>query len=151
MGPRDWFQGMNSASLCSVVVRYENPIPNRCLAPIDFLKIPAQEVIQWIDSASLCSLACRTVKYGCCIGPPGQGIDSLGSLKCLQIRALEHRIVRERVGRRAEPVCASLRYSSRIIFTFYVSGPVYINHRERFQLHSKQKYAAGFPPRLWVG
>jgi hypothetical protein len=51
----------------------------------------------------------------------------------------------------AEPVCASLSYSSRIIFTFYVSGPVYINHRERFQLHSKQKYAAGFPPRLWVG
>jgi hypothetical protein len=51
----------------------------------------------------------------------------------------------------AEPVCASLRYSCRIIFTFYVSGPVYINHREHFQLHSKQKYAAGFPGRLWVG
>ncbi len=41
MGPRNWFQGMNSASLCSLAGRYENPIPPRCLAPIDFLKIPA--------------------------------------------------------------------------------------------------------------
>jgi hypothetical protein len=29
------------ASLCSLAGRYENPIPPRCLAPIDFLKIPA--------------------------------------------------------------------------------------------------------------
>jgi hypothetical protein len=42
MGPRNWFQGMNSASLCSLAGRYENPIPPRCLAPKDFLKIPAQ-------------------------------------------------------------------------------------------------------------
>ncbi len=41
MGPRNWFQGMNSASLCSLTGRYENPIPPRCLAPIDFLKVPA--------------------------------------------------------------------------------------------------------------
>ncbi len=32
---------MNSASLCSLAGRYENPIPPQCLAPIDFLKIPA--------------------------------------------------------------------------------------------------------------
>jgi hypothetical protein len=31
---------MNSASLCSLAGRYDNPIPTRCLAPIDFLKIP---------------------------------------------------------------------------------------------------------------
>jgi hypothetical protein len=42
MGPRNRFQGMNSASLCSLAGRYNNPIPTRCLAPIDFLKIPAQ-------------------------------------------------------------------------------------------------------------
>ncbi len=42
MGPRNWCQGMNSASLCSLAGRYENPIPPQCLAPIDFLKIPAQ-------------------------------------------------------------------------------------------------------------
>ncbi len=42
MGPRHWFQGMNSTSLCSLAGRYENPIPPRCPAPIDFLKIPAQ-------------------------------------------------------------------------------------------------------------
>ncbi len=33
---------MNSASLCSLAGRYENHIPPRCLAPIDFLKISAQ-------------------------------------------------------------------------------------------------------------
>jgi hypothetical protein len=32
---------MNSASLCSPAGRYDNPIPPRYLAPIDFLKIPA--------------------------------------------------------------------------------------------------------------
>ena len=32
---------MNSASLCSLVGRYDNPIPTRFLAPIDCLKIPA--------------------------------------------------------------------------------------------------------------
>ncbi len=41
MGPRNWCQGMNSASLCSLAGRYENPIPPQCRAPIDFLKIPA--------------------------------------------------------------------------------------------------------------
>jgi hypothetical protein len=32
---------MNSATLCSLAGRYDNPIPPRFLAPIDFLKIPA--------------------------------------------------------------------------------------------------------------
>ncbi len=41
MEPRNWCQGINSASLCSLAGRYDNPIPTRCLAPIDFLKIPA--------------------------------------------------------------------------------------------------------------
>ncbi len=41
MGPRNWFQGMDYASLCSLAGRYDNPIPRRFLAPIDFLKIPA--------------------------------------------------------------------------------------------------------------
>jgi hypothetical protein len=41
MGPRHRFQGMNSASLCSLAGRYDNPIPPRFLAPLDFLKIPA--------------------------------------------------------------------------------------------------------------
>jgi hypothetical protein len=29
--------------ICSLAGRYDNPIPIRCLAPIGFLKIPAQE------------------------------------------------------------------------------------------------------------
>jgi hypothetical protein len=36
--PRDRFQGINFASLAG---RYDNPIPARFLAPIDFLKFPA--------------------------------------------------------------------------------------------------------------
>jgi hypothetical protein len=41
MEPRNRFQGMNSASLCSLAGRYDNPFPPRFLAPIDSLKIPA--------------------------------------------------------------------------------------------------------------
>ncbi len=51
MGPRNWFQGMNSASLCSLAGRYDNPIPPRFLAPIDFLKIP---VLLSTDEAESC-------------------------------------------------------------------------------------------------
>ncbi len=43
MEPRNRFQGMNSASLCSLAGRYDNPILPRFLAPIDCLKIPALE------------------------------------------------------------------------------------------------------------
>ncbi len=46
MEPRNRCQGINSASLCSMAGRYDNPIPTRCLAPIDFLKIPAPESCQ---------------------------------------------------------------------------------------------------------
>ncbi len=41
MEPRNRFQRMNSASLCSLAGRYDNPIPTRFLAPIDCLKISA--------------------------------------------------------------------------------------------------------------
>ncbi len=47
MGPRNWFQGINSASLYSLAGRYDNPIPPQFLAPIYFLKIPAQRMILW--------------------------------------------------------------------------------------------------------
>jgi hypothetical protein len=43
MEPRNRFQGMNSASLCSLAGRYDNPIRPRLLASIDCLKIPAQD------------------------------------------------------------------------------------------------------------
>ncbi len=42
MEPRNRFQVMNSASLCSLTGRYDNPVPTRFLAPTDCLKIPAQ-------------------------------------------------------------------------------------------------------------
>jgi len=40
--PKNRFQGTNSARLCSLAGRYDNPIPTRFLAPIECLKIPAQ-------------------------------------------------------------------------------------------------------------
>ncbi len=43
--PRNRFQGMNSASLCSLAGRYDNPIPTRFPAPIDCLKTPALVLI----------------------------------------------------------------------------------------------------------
>ncbi len=42
MEPRNRFQGMNFARLCSLAGRYDNPIPTRFLAPINFFTIPAQ-------------------------------------------------------------------------------------------------------------
>ncbi len=45
MGPRNWFQGMNSASLCSLAGRF--------LAPMDFLKIPA--LYAFFERVNLCS------------------------------------------------------------------------------------------------
>jgi hypothetical protein len=39
--PGNRIQGMNSASLCSLAGRYDNPIPPQFLSPIDCLKIPA--------------------------------------------------------------------------------------------------------------
>jgi hypothetical protein len=40
--PKNRFQETNSAKLCSLAGRYDNPIPTRFLAPIDCLKIPTQ-------------------------------------------------------------------------------------------------------------
>ncbi len=39
--PRNRFQGINSASICSLAGRYDNPIPTRFLAFINCLKIPS--------------------------------------------------------------------------------------------------------------
>ncbi len=41
-GVPELIQGMNFTSLCSSAGQYDNPIPPRFLAPIEFLKIPAQ-------------------------------------------------------------------------------------------------------------
>jgi len=46
MEPRNRFQGMKSAILCSLAGRDDNPIPNRFLAPINCSKIPAQDGTQ---------------------------------------------------------------------------------------------------------
>jgi hypothetical protein len=46
MEPRNRFQGMNSASLCSLAGRYDNPIPPRFQPPETLYKIPAQFAVQ---------------------------------------------------------------------------------------------------------
>ena len=52
MEPRNRFQGIDSASLCSLADRYYDPIPTRFLAPIDFSKFPAQDVLCYEMSSS---------------------------------------------------------------------------------------------------
>jgi hypothetical protein len=47
--PWNRFLGIKSASLCSLVGRYDNPIPTQFLAPLECLKIPALE-----SSSRLC-------------------------------------------------------------------------------------------------
>jgi hypothetical protein len=73
--PRNRFQGRNSASLCSLTGRYVNPIPPRFLAPIDSLKIPAQnkqmrETVHCTDPYSTARNLCldsRARLYWCLI------------------------------------------------------------------------------------
>ncbi len=43
MKPKNRFHGIESASLWNLAGRYDIPIPNRFLASIDCLKIPAQD------------------------------------------------------------------------------------------------------------
>jgi hypothetical protein len=69
MEPRNLFQGINSASLCSLTGRYDNPIPPRFLSPIDSSKIPA--------------LAIFTIER-CSLHEPGK----LDSLDCRRFRML---------------------------------------------------------------
>ncbi len=44
--PKNRFQGTNSTRLCSLAGRYDNPIPNRFLVPIDCLKKQALDFFQ---------------------------------------------------------------------------------------------------------
>ena len=52
MEPKNRFQGTNSARLCSLVGRYENPIPTRFLAPYRLFK----------NSSTGCREAARKLK-----------------------------------------------------------------------------------------
>jgi hypothetical protein len=58
--PRNRFQGINSASLCSLAGRYDKPFPSWFLAPIDCLTIPAQEENRFLkdypDQLTRCAL-----------------------------------------------------------------------------------------------
>jgi hypothetical protein len=56
MEPKNRCQGINSASLCSLAGRYDNPIPSRCLAPIEFLKIPALHSVYSVVETIVCTL-----------------------------------------------------------------------------------------------
>jgi hypothetical protein len=49
MGPRNQFQGMNSASLCSLAGQYDKLLPPWFLAPIDSLKIPALICVKTLE------------------------------------------------------------------------------------------------------
>ncbi len=62
MEPRNRFQGTNSASLCSLAGRYDNPIPTWFLVPIDGLKIPDQFISQRFFGEHLRSLQERRIR-----------------------------------------------------------------------------------------
>jgi hypothetical protein len=65
---RNRFKGINSASLCSLAGRYDNPIPTRFLAPIDCLKIPAQATqAGGIDSLEAILGLLKSLKIPACI------------------------------------------------------------------------------------
>jgi hypothetical protein len=61
---------MNSASLCGLAGRYDNPLPPRCLAPIDSLKIPAQSARLFLQSSELESPHLLARKRLCPPPPP---------------------------------------------------------------------------------
>ncbi len=71
MVPRNWFQGMNSSSLCSLAGRYDNPIPHRCLAPHRLFKNSSSaDWWNWLDWKTreerwvgLRMIACREVEF----------------------------------------------------------------------------------------
>jgi hypothetical protein len=46
--------GIDSASLCSLAGRYDNPIPTQFLASIDCSKIPAQHTAAVGDNYTIC-------------------------------------------------------------------------------------------------
>ncbi len=56
--PKNWSQGTNSARLCSLVGRYDSPIPTRFLAPIDCLKIPALVILKFSPGSSTMPWKC---------------------------------------------------------------------------------------------
>ncbi len=72
MESRNRFQGMNSASLCSLAGRYDNPITPRFLAPIDRLKIPTLilrlSIFCSVPPSCLCSSFFSCFSYCSCSG-----------------------------------------------------------------------------------
>ena len=73
--PRNQFQGIDSASLCSLAGQYDNPLPPRFLAPIDSLKIPALvgQVLCIHRTVSLEWRDCRGGGWGWEVGDGGWG------------------------------------------------------------------------------
>ncbi len=72
--PRNRFQGIDSASLCSLAGRYENTNPTWFLVPIDCSKIPAQ-----IDLTGL--------------GRVVTGLDSISGFLCIKRDPDEFRLI----------------------------------------------------------
>ncbi len=79
MEPRNRFQRMNSASLCSLAGWYDNPIPPRFLAPIDSLKIPALH-----EDTIMCEYKAPPLYYLTYGLPSLSFISILQALVCIQ-------------------------------------------------------------------
>ncbi len=106
--PRDRFQGIDSASLCSLASLHDNPIPTLFLAHIDCYKIKFQSPGIYFQRGGIDSresiigilqrlqIRAQRVRICKCLRTPGIDSPSLaesipGLLKRLQIRA-QHRV-----------------------------------------------------------
>ncbi len=101
---------MNSASLCSLAGRYDNPIPSRFLAPVDFLKIPAQVAYCGIERI-------RTFIEG------SQGVGMRGREPKLQQSVLLPTYSRRNHGGRLE--------QSTVLFLYVEYKPYWVGHPTR--------------------
>ncbi len=78
-------ESINSASLCNLAGRYDNPIPTRCLAPIDCLKITAQS--SDIHEYRILIRLCRKKRLSCAGGDTVY-IETKGLIMELNLQSL---------------------------------------------------------------
>ncbi len=80
---------MNSASLCRLAGRYDNPVPPWFLAPIDCLKIPTlQHNDMFVSVFVLCHEVCCKVQWTTKIGEHTINSKATQTMRSLEIDCL---------------------------------------------------------------
>jgi hypothetical protein len=121
---------MNSASLCSLAGRYDNPIPPRFLSPIDCLKIPAQATeADRIDSLVSIPGLIKSLKI-----PPLFQLLPRPNACCLALYIVQCRNVGHFSVHTTRTLVMQPETSSQTGFlrpAFYLSIPIWHRRRER--------------------